>query len=301
MNKINDAVMSTLKGNLVNVIPTKDNVEYDRIYYYTDKSLVKRFGGYTANRPLKKHHIKEITEEFDNGNYHGKYIAPIRVNVNNYKVVDGQHRTAAFLGSTSDNSVLKVIYEDLPIDESAAMEIVIDINSSTDNWGIRAYENRLKVEGNKSIINIEEFGKTHKLTQKVNKCGEVIGYYPRYVYAILLGKNVTKDVKDGTIKVNKKDLEFGNKIYEELEKIVDSLGYEVNSWFESFAYAWYNIRFNDKANSAIIDELGMNTICEYIPTYFQGYQTITRKTEWENRFRAAIWEIKRCISNKTIS
>ena len=296
----NKEVMSSLKGNLVNVIPTKNNVEYNKIYYYTDRNLVDKFGFYKANRPLNKRHIKEIKEEFDNGQYHGKYVAPIRVNINNLNIADGQHRKVAFVESVSDEAYLKVIFEDFPIDEIAAMDVVVDINSSTDNWGITAYANRLKTDGNKAILNIEEFGKSHKLTQKVNRSGEVVGYFPRYVYAIVLGRNATKEVKDGSITVTKEDLEFGEKMYDELEKLVDALGYEMNSWFESFALAWRNIRLNGKNDSEVIDKLGFDTICKHIHYYFKGHQIVTRKTEWENRFRVAIWEIKRAILNKEI-
>ena len=296
----NESVMSSVKDRLVNVIPTKDNVEYNKIYYYTDRNLVDKFGFYKANRPLNKRHIKEIKEEFDNGQYHGKYVAPIRVNINNLNIADGQHRKVAFVESVSDEAYLKVIFEDFPIDEIAAMDVVVNINSSTDNWGITAYANRLKTDGNKAILNIEEFGKSHKLTQKVNRSGEVVGYFPRYVYAIVLGRNATKEVKDGSITVTKEDLEFGEKIYDELEKLVDALGYEMNSWFESFALAWRNIRLNGKNDSEVIDKLGFDTICKHIHHYFKGHQIVTRKTEWENRFRTAIWEIKRAILNKEI-
>lgn len=299
MSNFNDAVMSSLKGRLVNVIPTKDNVEYDRIYYYTDRNLLEKLGFYKANRDLKQPHIKEITSEYNDGKYHGKFIAPIRVDINNLKIADGQHRDVAFIQSVSGEAYIRVLYEDFPVNEKDAMDVVVDINCHQDSWGIRAFEKKLKVEGNKAILNIEDFGRTHKLTQKV-KDGEVTGYHPRYVYAIVLGRNATKDVKDGTIKVSKKDLEFGNKMYDELEKLVDALGYEVNSWFESFAHAWYNIRLNDRANSALVDELGIDTICKHLFNYFKGYQTVTRKTEWENRFRTAIWEINRAFANKEI-
>ena len=298
MRNSNEVVMSSLKGNLVNVIPTKDNVEYNKIYYYTDRNLVDKFGFYKANRPLNKRHIKEIKEEFDNGQYHGKYVAPIRVNINNLNIADGQHRKVAFVESVSDEAYLKVIFEDFPIDEIAAMDVVVDINSSTDNWGITAYANRLKTDGNKAILNIEEFGKSHKLTQKVNRNGEVVGYFPRYVYAIVLGRNATKEVKDGSITVTKKDMEFGEKMHDELEKLVDALGYEMNSWFESFALAWRNIRLNGKNDSEVIDKLGFDTICKHISDYFKGYPLVGRKTKWEQRFRDAIWQIKCAILGK---
>ena len=300
MFNVNESVMSSLKDKLVNVIPTKNNVEYDRVYYYTDRNLVDKFGLYKANRPLNKRHIKEIKEEFDNGQYHGKYVAPIRVNINNLNITDGQHRKVAFVESDSNEAYLRVIFEDFPTNESDAMDVVVDINSSTNNWGINAYENRLKADGNKAILNIEEFGKSHKLTQKVNRSGEVVGYFPRYVYAIVLGRNATKEVKDGSITVTNKDLEFGEKIYDELEKLVNALGYEMNTWFESFAAAWYNVRLNGKNDSALVDKFGIDTICKYIHDYFKGYQVVTRKTEWENRFRAAIWEINRAFLNKEI-
>ena len=116
----------------------------------------------------------------------------------------------------------------------------------------------------------------------------------------MLGRNATKEVKDGSITVTKKDLEFGEKMHDELEKLVDALGYEMNSWFESFASAWYNIRLKDGANSALVDKFGIDTICKYIFDYFKGWQVITRKTEWENRFRTAIWEINRAFTNKEI-
>ena len=300
MRNLNEAVMPSLKGNLVNVIPTKDNAEYDRVYYYTDRNLVNKFGTYEANKPLNIRHIKEIREEFDNGQYRGKYIAPITVDINNLKIVDGQHRRAAFVESDSDEAYLKVLFEDLPTNESDAMDVVIAINSSIDNWGITAFEKHLKADDKKSIFNAEEFGKSHKLTQKVNRRGEVVGYFPRYVYAIVLGRNATNEANKGNIYVSKKELELGEKMYDELEKLVDALGFEIDEWFESFASAWYNIRLKDGANSALVDKFGIDTICKHIHDYFKGWQVVTRKTEWENRFRAAIWEINRAFLNKEI-
>ena len=298
MRNLNEAVMPSLKGNLVNVIPTKDNVEYDRVYCYTDRNLVNKFGTYEANRPLNKQHIKEIREEFDNGQYRGKYVAPITVDINNLKIVDGQHRRAAFVESDSNEAYLQVIFEDLPTNESDAMDVVIAINSSIDNWGINAYKKHLKADDKKSIFNAEEFGKSHKLTQKVNRRGEVVGYFPRYVYAIVLGRNATNEANNGNIYLSKKELNFGEKMYDELEKLVDALGYEIDNWFESFAAAWYNIRLNGKNDSEVIDKLGFDTICKHISDYFKGYPLVGRKTKWEQRFRDAIWQIKCAILGK---
>lgn len=34
-------------------------------------------------------------------------------------------------------------------------------------------------------------------------------------------------------------------------------------------------------------------LLQQLKDYFEGWQLVTRKTDWENRFRSAIWEIKR--------
>ena len=290
---ISEVMSSSAKGSvMVDVVPTIENVDYNRIYCFRNDP---NFGFFKANRDFSKKHIKDIDKAIENGTYKAKYIAPIRVDINTLNVIDGQHRYEAFKKAWKSGSdeIMKVIFEDLPEDEKEKLNVIIDINSSTSNWSIDAYQKKLIEEGNKHILNIEEFGKTHALCQKVNKKGEVIGYFPRYVYAIVMGRNLSNDVKNGTIRVTDSDIEFGEQMYYELDRLVDALGYEINSWFESFAFAWHNIRKNDKANSALIDELGIDVICQNIKSYFEGWQVVTRKTDWENRFRTAIWEIKR--------
>ena len=284
---------SSAKGSvMVDVVPTIENVDYNRIYCFRNDP---KFGFFKANRDFSKKHIKDIDKAIENGTYKAKYIAPIRVDINTLKVIDGQHRYEAFKKAWKNGSdeIMRVYFEDLPEDEKEKLDVVVNINSNTINWSINAYQKRLREEGNKYILNIEEFGKTHALCQKVNRKGEVTGFYPRYVYAIVMGRNISNDIKNGTISITDSDIEFGEKMHSELDKLVDALDYEINSWFESFAFAWYNIRKNDKANSALVDELGMDVICQNIKSYFEGWQVVTRKTDWENRFRTAIWEIKR--------
>ena len=290
---ISEVMSSSAKGSvMVDVVPTIENVDYNRIYCFRNDP---KFGFFKANRDFSKKHIKDIDKAIENGTYKAKYIAPIRVDINTLNVIDGQHRYEAFKKAWKSGSdeIMKVIFEDLPEDEKEKLNVIIDINSSTSNWSIDAYQKKLIEEGNKHILNIEEFGKTHALCQKVNRKGEVTGYFPRYVYAIVMGRNLSNDVKNGTIRVTDSDIEFGEQMYYEMDRLVNALGYEINSWFESFAFAWHNIRKNDKANSALIDELGIDVICQNIKSYFEGWQVVTRKTDWENRFRTAIWEIKR--------
>lgn len=295
--KKNKRVMSSSKGNqMVNFVPTKSNVDETRIYLFTDSKVVKStFKMYEDNRTLNKTHIAEIASDIMKEPYKARFIAPVRIDINTMGIADGQHRVSAFLkaweaGSTEE---MKVIFENYPTDPNERMSVIARMNGTNKNWGVSDHQHRLLVENNTHMLNIESFGKSHTLCQKKDKKGNVVDFFPRYAYAILLGRNATKDVKDGSIKISKSDLDFGEQIHTELEQLVTALGYEVNSWFESFAHAWYNIRRNDKANSALIDELGLENICKNIRNYFHGWQVVTRKTEWENRFRTAIWEVKR--------
>lgn len=294
-NCIEQVMPTSAKGSiLVNVVPTKNNVDYNMIYGFNTEP---NFGFFKANRDFIPSQIRKIEKAILDGRYKAKFIAPIRIDINTMKIIDGQHRYNAFKRAWAKGSteMMKVIFEDLPDDEREKLDVVVDINSTTSNWSINAYQKRLREEGNEHMLNIEHFGKTHALCQKKNKKGEVTGFYPRYVYAIVLGKNITQNIKNGDIKVTDADIDFAEQIHNELERLIKALGYEVNSWFEPFACAWYNIRKNDKMYCSVIDKIGMDVILNNIKKYFEGWHLVTRKTEWEQRFRTAIWEIKREI------
>ena len=303
--KNNNAVMSTLKGSSVNEVPTKETVDYNRIYIYNDLDVVeKNFKMYEDNRCLYKNHINEIQADIDKGPYKSKFFSPIRVDINTMGVADGQHRIEAYKRAWQNGSSepMRVIFEDYPTSNNGKdrMDIISRINGTNKNWGVNDHQHRLLAENNTSMVNIRDFGMNHRLCQKRNKKDDVVDFYPRYAYAILLGRNATKDVKEGSIRVSKKDLQFGERMNGELEQLVDALGYEMNTWFESFAHAWYDIRKTDIVYNAIIDRIGLENICNYISRFFEGYHPVTRKTDWERRFRTAIGEIDRKISNKSL-
>lgn len=278
-------------SNEINVIPTIENVDYDRIYKF---NVNPNFGLFNANRDLNKSHVKKVKRGILEGKYKAKYIAPIRVDIRTMKISDGQHRDKAFkeaweMGSTE---IMRVIFEDLPEDEREKLDVVAEINSTQSNWGQSAYEKRMIVEGNESMIDLEDFGKSHALCQKRNKKGEVTGFYSRYVYAIVLGRNVSKEIREGKLKVKDSDIDFAEQIHYELERLIKALGYEMNSWFESFANAWYAVR-KDRVYCEEIEKIGFDVIVDNIKSKFDGWQVGTSRIEWEQRFRTAIYEIKR--------
>lgn len=290
MTKKNQTTSNYEKCNPDNVIPTKENVDYDRVYSY---SVDPNFSFFKANRKVNKGHVRVIENAIIGGDHKAEYILPIRVDINTYKIIDGQHRYEAFKKAWGNGSKerMRVMYENLPIDEKEKMRTIVDINSTNRNWTTQEYENRLREEGNKYIAKIDEFGKTHTLCQKVNAKGE-ISYHSRYTHAMIFGRNITKDIKKGSIKVTDKDIEFADRIHSEIEKLMCALGKERNSWFEGFIFAWYNIRKNDGLYNNIIDELGMYNICENIKNYSIEWQFETKTSTWENNFRNAIWQIK---------
>lgn len=292
-------VTPLLGGKVVDVVPTKETVDYDRIYYFTKDP---HFGRFRADRALKKGHVREIKKQIEEGKYKSKYIAPVRVDINTLKTTDGKHRYEAFklaweFGSTEP---MRVMFEDLPEDEREALDVMVAVNANQETWKTLDYEDRLKKEENKAMINIVGFALTHPLCCKTKKNGEQKPY-SRYTYAFLFGRNITKDVKKGQVCLTKEQINFAEKIYKEVKALVEALRYEMNNWFESFVQAWYDIRLNDRANSALIDELGIDVISRNIFKQFDGWHPVSQKSVWENRLRTALWEIKRGIETKTIA
>lgn len=299
---------------MVNVIPTMENVDYDRIYHFTPELIDKIvepldckeedkdkyiFHYFEGNRDVEDRHVAEVKNGVLYGKHKGKYYDNIRVDIPTMKIIDGQHRINGFRdawleGATDD---LRVRFEVLPDDEREAMEVISDIQKVS-SWNLKAYEKRLRKEGNDAIISIDEFAQSHKLVQKLNKKGEMTGYTLRYVTAILLGRNATKEVKDGTITITEKDKMFGEKIYSEVEKLFESFGFEMGAWFESFVHAWYSIRNKDMVYNEIIDKFGIDAIAKLIGRYFYGFQPITRKSKWEEKLRDSICQINQKCSPK---
>ena len=293
--KIRGAVNTLKTHKYVNVVPSKEDVDYDATYYFTVPELVKKtFKFIKGNRAkIDMKHVAEIRDAYLDPVY-GRFVDSGRADINTMVATDMQHRLLGWLEAYKINPNIppfRVRFEDYPADK--LMDIVIKINCGTKPWGIKDFSNYLETIGDISTVNAREFGESHKLLAKYNKKGEVVGYYPRYVYAVLLGKNATKDVKNGTFEIDENDLKFGEMIYDELERIIDETGLEMNSWFEGFAQAWYNIRRNDPGYNEILDRMGMEKFFGHIAECWEGMQTTTKKSEWERRMRDAIYHISK--------
>ena len=288
--------VNTLKTHkYVNVVPSKEDVDYDATYYFTDPELVKNtFKILKGNRKkIDKKHVAEIRDAFLDPLY-GRFVDSGRVDINTYFCTDTQHRMFGWLDAYEINPNIppfRVRFEDYPKDK--LIDIIIKINCGTKPWGIADFSFYLETIGDSSMIRAKDFGESHRLLAKTNKKGEVTGYYPRYVYAVLLGRNATKEVKNGVFEISKKDLRFGEKVYLELEKLFDAAGFDMNCWFESFAQSWYNLRKDDMAYCELVDKVGIDKVCEAIKNCWNDLHPVTKRSEWDKRFRYAIYYAKK--------
>lgn len=293
-------VVATLKTHkYVNYVPSVEDVDFDATYYFTDPVLVKNtFKKLVGNRAkIDKKHVKDIKQAYLSNT--SEFVDSIRVDINTMYNCDGQHRLQAWLEAKEENPdivPLRVRFEAYP--EDKLIRIIQNINCGTKAWGINDFTNYLEVIGDESIINTKIFGESHRLLAKTNKKGEIVGYYPRYVYAVLLGRNATNDVKSDSFKISNSDLKYGEQIYSEIEKMVDALGYDMNNWFESFCQAWYSLRRDNSFNYYINEMGGLDILYSTIAESFEGTHPISKKADWDAKFRYAVYEAFKKFKNK---
>lgn len=292
--------MPTVKGNeFVNVIPTKENIDYYRIYLYDNIDIIKNFtsilDGIDLNRVIKQPHVNVIYEEIMNGHFHGEFIAEVRVDINTNVIVDGNHTVSAYKKAWENGSdaIMKVKYMNIP-DKKYILPIMKAINNTQKPWGIHDFNEANIKEGDKGSIDLYSFAESHPLCMKKNKVNI------RYSSCFLLGYNATKEIKNACLEVTTKDKEFAETIYNEVDSMLNALLYQKNNWLESFIKAWYKIRKTDHVYNEILDKYGFNTFLKYIYELSNGWQLISRSSYWEGAFRTAIWTMKENIEVKHI-
>lgn len=295
------------------VVPTKETVDYKYIYEYRVADALMNFksvlDGIDLNRKLDPNHVTEIYNEvmdipygINTHTFGGAYIAPIRVDINTYTCIDGNNTKAAFLRAWSEGATgrVRVIYEDVPREYlSYIMKI---INNTQKPWKVQDFAVQAVNTGNKSVVSLSEFAESHPLCMKgvknpqINIC---------YAGAFIKGYRVTKDIKGETLSVTKKELEFAEQIYSEVDTmvnvLVNDMGWTKNNWLETFIYAWWDIRNSDILYNKVIKEVGFNTIAAHIKEHFNEMKVIpvSRKNHWEKVFRTLINTTQAKVDNKT--
>ena len=241
-----------MKKDFFNVVPTKDTVDYNRIYEYDSRYIDFEglFTPYLLNRgayeervdnSLEKH-ITEILNGIVKAGGTDK-MPPIVVNIIDFVIIDGNSRWYAVYKALKEGLLphikLRVIYEEVPPDEFDSR--VIELNMGQKSWSILdfIYNYMLRgMEPYKRLVNFCETEETmHSKEGKIN---------PRYAAAAL--KVPVNSLKDSTLVLCDADVQNGRLIAREAAEIRKLFSSDTKAngggWYESYLRAWADFRDN---------------------------------------------------------
>lgn len=274
---------------------TKENVDFKRIYDFTKEDCENLGVHINGIRLTNNKHIVEISNPILNSH---PFIACIEVDINTMGIVDGQHRFEAYKKAWDSGytGTMEVRFLDIPSEKYN--ETVRDKNIHSKNWTIKDYKIAAMRDGNPAMIKINEFCMSHDLLHgKIKKDGTA-QIKDRYAMAFLKGANVTNEIKNGTLKINKDDIDYAEEIYLEVVRLLDELQFKSTSaWFESFVQAWYDIR-RDLRLVKRFEYVGME--CYYNEVYTMDRATTSSKYEWKERFIGILQIVEDKKLNKLI-
>jgi hypothetical protein len=194
-------------------IPTKDEVDYDKVYKFSGMSSREAktmFEIYEANRggmdeldaPMKRH-IKYLKSVFINDN---NVLPEIIVDINTLRIAEGNSRYMALIECLEDGVegvFIKVRFEDIPEDEFD--QRVMDYNTHRKSWTTANYLGSYVKRDIGSYKEFVDFCKSNPMIDGSK------GYNPRDGIAAL-GQSSTK-LSDGTLELTKEDFERGKKVF----------------------------------------------------------------------------------------
>lgn len=266
----------------------RGNVETHTIYRFEDLSFGKLC---SVNRDIRKPQVKKILRGLESGTWHRLGI--IFVDPKTREIVDGNHRFLALsmyfekYGSFNGHKV-DVVYYERPKNETLA-DAILFFNADRQAMTSKDYTKISEHNGNQAIPLIRKFGLSHKLTAKFNKKGEAKGYSERYTYAFIYGKNVTKEVKNGTIEVDEEQLAQAEMLYKEVENMIDACSLKISAWFEPFIQAWYEVRVNDRLFQNQFKKIDFRDFCEQVVEDSKDWSMDkTTKSDWTRRFNTSL-------------
>lgn len=268
------------KGSMVNVIPTKDNVDYDRVYRYNNADAVKSFKFFNGNRDTKFSNVKNIDAQIERNEYGGQFIPTIIVDINTMGVVDGQNRLEAFRKAWANGSTeeLRVLFIDVP---TTYIDNLIRVLQNGKKWDNKDFFTRGKGNNVQACFDLEDWGMKHEL------CRDSRGCNISYTMAFLYGKRMDKEVKSLSLTLSKEQIDNAEKVYSEVEALIKALGYRRMAWLEPFTHAWFELR-EEPLYKMFINEMGMGYICGNIKSLMSEFQTTTKKAEWKAEFEKVL-------------
>ena len=280
--------MPNPKGGLVNVIPTKENVDYDRIYHYTSAEVLDNFKFLSFNRDIDEKNVAKIYKQIKDEVYGSRFIPEIRVDINTMSLIDGQNKTTAFKRALKEGIVtdVKVIYQDVP---EEYLDRLVKVLQDGKKWNNKDYFHRAIANGNTACKKIEEWCESH-----MELCSDRTGINRSYAMSFIYGRRVDKEVKDLTLTINKSQLEFSEQIYSEVLGMFNAMRYKRQNFLEGMVQSWYALRKDKNSNNNFfLREMGMDFVYDNIYFEMENYQPTTKKSDWDHKFGQIILNLYR--------
>lgn len=262
------------------------NKKLEKVFFLTSEADAAFIKSVRNNRDLSTAgsiiRIRQIKNDILAGR--AKYMAPIELSLDNY-LLDGQHRLEAMKQAWREGSTqpLKYIYQETPVNELG--QTVIDKNKHLKQWSNRDYFNSLIKEENPNAIMFRDFALRHDLLH-TNK-GEIKMHNTA---AVLTGSPRTFDeqLKAQNLTITNEMIDWGDFLYNEIEKLAKCFTFCKDTWFESMIIAWHKIRSDDKLCRMVEDMRFENFVkkfkkqAEFIPSphykmWYEKFELAVRK------------------------
>lgn len=287
-------VMPSNKGReMVNENVTVENVDYNKVYLYTN---LDKFTRHPRNRNLDFKHCKDFKISMLNG-ASDALIGVMIIDIKTNQIYDGQHRIQAYKDAVKEgyNKPLRVMFINAPENEEEQIKLINELNNGK-HWNINDHIDSHK-GGDNDLLKLEAFCLEHPRLYKETKKGKDKGKksaFMRRGAAIVTGKPsyYKKSLRDGTFKPLKEDWDDAENVYSEVMNILDATKLANQSdipSLEGIINGWFAVH-NDCRLSRKIKTLpnGLNDVYECMSPSLMDVRHTTSADIWESRFRSAV-------------
>ena len=197
-----------------------------------------------------------------------------------HNILDGQHRHEAYYLACEKGTPkqeIGIIYKDIaPEDEE---QYIIDVNNLPKHWTAKDFLHNQK----EFKTMIYDFCSHYSILWPTNKNGQKRKEpNVRYAYAIIFGKNVTKEVKTDKAFNPEVSLEEAYVRAHECQELFDALGYtKTGAHVEHLCLAWYKIK-SDPFHSNALKQIGFDLFKSLIHDH--GAPQDTSVEDYQNLF-----------------
>lgn len=279
--------------NLLNEKVTVDNVDYNKVYLFTN---LDEFTRHPHNRKVNHKHCKEFKISMLNG-ASDALIGVMIIDIKTKQIYDGQHRIHAYKEAVKEgyNRPLRIMFIDAPENKDEQIKLINELNNGK-HWNLNDYINS-HMDGNNDLRKLEEFCLQHprlyRETQRGKNKGKKTAFMRRGA-AIVTGKPsyYKKSLRDGTFKATKEDWDDAENVYSEVMHILDATKLSKESdvpSLEGIISGWFAVHNDYKLNKKIQSlPNGLKDVYEFMAPNLMDVRHTTSSDVWEVRFRTAV-------------